>query len=129
MLFILLLIATVVYYFINNPINKTVKCNMDSDDSCKMYNHRDIQSKCSSMCIKQNPKYIFTGKHAQVNNEHVCECDYPDEKFTLDFTNINETPDILPDVVPSDVKFSDRNYLEKEQEKRYGSLIFGVSSK
>lgn len=124
MLFIVLLIAAVVYYFINNK-NKTVKCNIDSDDSCKMYNQRDIQSKCSSMCIEQNPNYIFTGKHTYVNNEHVCECDYPEEKFTLDFTNINENPDILPDVVPSDVKFSDRNYLEKEQEKRYGSLIFG----
>jgi hypothetical protein len=77
------------------------------------------------MCIEQNPKYIFTGKHTQVNNEHVCECDYPEEKFTLDFTNVSETPDILPDVVPSDVKFSDRNYLEKEQEKRYKGLIFG----
>jgi hypothetical protein len=125
MLFIVLLIAAVVYYFINNARNKTVKCNMDSDDSCKMYNQRDIQSKCSSMCIEQNPKYIFTGKHTQVNNEHVCECDYPEEKFTLDFTNVSETPDILPDVVPSDVKFSDRNYLEKEQEKRYKGLIFG----
>jgi|GWRWMinimDraft_12_1066020.scaffolds.fasta_scaffold18678_2 hypothetical protein len=129
MLFIVLLIAAVVYYFINNTSNYTVKCNIKSDYSCKMYNQRDIQSKCSSMCVAQNPNYIFTGKHTLVNNEHACECDYPKEKFTLDFTNVDENPDILPDVVPSDVKFSDRNYLEKEQEKRYGNLIFGVSSK
>lgn len=136
MLFIVLLIAAVGYYVIinqdnqdnqDNEDNKIVKCNIDSNISCKMYNQRDINSKCSSMCLGQNPKYIFTGKHKQVNNEHICECDYINEKFTLDFTNINENPDILPDVVPSDVKFSDRSYLEKEQEKRYGGLIFGVA--
>jgi hypothetical protein len=123
MLFILLLIAATVYYFINNNNkNKIVKCNIDSDDSCKMYNERDIRSKCSSMCIEQDKNYVFTGQYKKVNDDHVCECDYSKDKFT----NINENPDILPDAVPSDVKFSDRNYLEKEQEKRYGGLIFGI---
>jgi hypothetical protein len=133
MLFIILLIliATIVYYILNNVTNNErnsiVKCNNKLDDSCKMYNHRDINSKCSSMCLQQDSKYIFTGQHKQVNNKHICECDYRKEKFTLDFTNINENPDILPDIVPNDIKFSDRNYLEKEQEKRYNGLIFGVA--
>jgi hypothetical protein len=126
MLFILLLIATVVFYLKYNQHSKPiVKCNIDRDNSCKMYNHRDIQSKCESMCIKQNPQYNFTGQHKQVNNEHMCECSYLEEKFTLDFTNVNDNPDIIPDVIPTDAKFSDRNYLETEQEKRYKGLIFG----
>jgi hypothetical protein len=124
LLIVLLIAAAAVFYFFNES-NKTVKCNIDSDDSCKMYNQRDIQSKCESMCTEQNPKYIFTGQHKQVNNEHICECAYPKEKFTLDFTNVGDNPDIIPDVVPTDVKFSDRNYLEKEQENRYKGLIFG----
>lgn len=123
---IILLLAAVAFYFINNK-DKTVTCNIDADDSCKMYNQRDIQSKCSSMCTEKNSKYIFTGQHKQVNNEHVCECDYPAEKFTLDFTNVGENPDILPDVIPTDVKFSDRNYLEKQEENRFKDLIFGLS--
>ena len=124
---ILLVIATIAFYFYKNN-NKTVKCNIDSDGSCKMYNQRDIQSKCSSMCAEANPTYIFTGKHKQVENEHICECDYAEEKFTLDFTNVSENPDILPDIIPSDVKFSDRNYLEKTEEKRYRDLVFGAST-
>jgi hypothetical protein len=98
-----------------------VSCDEESDDLCKMYNQRDIQSKCSAMCIKNNPNHVFTGTHRKEGNKHVCECELPKENFTT----VNENPDILPDVVPSDVKFSDRNYLEKEQEKRFNKLIFG----
>lgn len=131
MLFILLLLVAIVFYFVYNSYkrnknDKIVRCNMNTDDSCKMYNQRDIRSKCSSMCIEQNARYIFTGNHKHVGNDHVCECDYPEEKFTLNFTNINNNPDILPDIVPNDIKVAGRKYVEKEQEKRYGGLIFGV---
>jgi hypothetical protein len=103
----------------------TAKCNQDEDDTCKMYNQRDIQSKCTSMCIKINPKYTFNGTHSMKGNEHICECNTSKEKFTLDFTNFGENPDILPDLVPDDSKFSNRDYLEQQEEKRYNSLIFG----
>lgn len=130
MLLLLLIIIVFIYYFkntiINGKVNEniTVSCN-ESDISCKMYNPRDIQSKCQSLCVQENPKYVFTGTHKQIDSKHTCECSYPIEKFTLDFTNVGEHPDILPDVVPSDMKFSDRNYLEKEEGKRYHDLIFG----
>ena len=125
MWFIILLLAAVAFYFLKN--NKTVRCNIDSDISCKMYSQQDIQTKCTSLCLEKNNKYVFTGTHRQEGKEHLCECDYP-EKFTLDFTNIGENPDILPDVIPTDVKFSDRNYLEKTEEKRYKDLIFGIAN-
>jgi hypothetical protein len=125
MWFILLILAAVAFY-LNKTTNRTVKCNVLTDNSCKMYNQRDIQSKCSSLCLEQNPKYVFTGTHSQVDNENICECNYP-EKFTLDFSNVTENPDILPDIIPNDIKFSDRNYLEKEQERRHHNLIFGLS--
>lgn len=122
---VILLILAFLYFFVFNKSSFTVKCNSDEDDTCKMYNQRDIQSKCTSMCIKLNPKYIFNGQYKKENNEHACGCIESPEQFTLDFTNVGDNPDILPDIVPDDSKFSNRNYLEKEEEKRYHSLIFG----
>lgn len=124
-MWIIILIAIVLYFFMNQTGKVTTKCNQDEDDTCKMYNQRDIQSKCSSMCVKLNPNYTFTGTYYKEDNEHVCECDTSTEKFTLDFTNFGENPDILPDIVPDDSKFSNRDYLEKEEENRYNKLIFG----
>lgn len=128
-LILLLIVIAYYYYFFNNPkpvvTSVTVRCNSESDDACKMYNQRDIQSKCTAMCIKENPKLIFNGKYVKENDDHVCGCEIPTEKFTLDFTNFGDNPDILPDVVPDDSKFSNRNYLEKTEEERYHSLIFG----
>lgn len=134
---LLILILTIVYFVFFNGKNKnlkhmskpiTVKCN-ESDVNCRMYNVRDIQSKCQSLCVQENHDYVFTGNHKQKDDEHICECNYPNiEKFTLDFTNVGENPDILPDIIPTDMKFSDRNYLEKVKEERYKDLIFGNSN-
>lgn len=121
----ILLILAFVYFFVFNKQSLTVKCNSDEDDTCKMYNQRDIQSKCNSMCSKLNPKYVFNGQYIKEDNEHICGCAKSPEQFTLDFTNVGENPDILPDIVPDDSKFSNRDYLEKEEEKRYNKLIFG----
>lgn len=122
---VILLILAFLYFFIFNKTSLTVKCNSDEDDTCKMYNQRDIQSKCTSMCAKVNPRYIFNGEYKKAENEHICGCEESPEQFTLDFTNFGENPDILPDVVPDDSKFSNRDYLEKEEENRYHKLIFG----
>jgi hypothetical protein len=126
---LVLIVFGLVYYFLiyknSDLTKKTVSCNSDIDVSCKMYNSRDIKSKCSSMCSKENPKYIFTGEYNKKYNEHTCGCEIPKEQFTLDYTDAHETPDILPDTVPDDSKFSNRDYLEKEQENRYNKLIFG----
>lgn len=122
---VILLIIAFMYFFMFNQTTVTVRCNSDEDDTCKMYNQRDIQSKCTSMCTKLNPRYIFNGQYTKENNEHVCECKESPEQFTLDFTNFGENPDLLPDVVPDDSKFSNRDYLENEEEKRYNKLIFG----
>jgi len=124
-MWVILLIVIGLYFFMNQKSVVTAKCNQDEDDTCKMYNQRDIQSKCTSMCIKINPKYTFNGTHSMKGNEHICECNTSKEKFTLDFTNFGENPDILPDLVPDDSKFSNRDYLEQQEEKRYNSLIFG----
>lgn len=121
---VILLVLAVLYFFIFNT-SRTVKCNSDEDDSCKMYNQRDIMTKCTSMCTKLNPKYIFNGQYKAEGNEHICGCEQSPEKFTLDFTKVGENPDILPDIIPDDSKFSNRDYLEKEEERRYNSLIFG----
>lgn len=118
---IILLLAALAFYFIN--IKKTVSCNIKSDIACKMYNTRDIQTKCNSMCSELNPNYIFTGQHRQEDDTHICECDYPIESFTSDFTTYGEHPDILPDIIPTDI--SNRNQLENNKQQRYKSLIFG----
>ena len=120
----ILLILAFLYFFVFKT-SFTVKCNSDSDDTCKMYNQRDIQSKCTSMCTKLNPKYVFNGQYKKEDKDHICGCIESPEQFTLDFTNVGDNPDILPDIVPDDSKFSNRDYLEKEEEKRYNKLIFG----
>jgi hypothetical protein len=122
---VILIALAFLYFFVFNTSSITVKCNSDEQDACKMYNQRDIQTKCTSMCNKLNPKYIFNGQYTKNDNEHICGCSESPEQFTLDFTNVGENPDILPDIVPDDSKFSNRDYLEKTEEKRYHSLIFG----
>lgn len=128
-MWLILLLIVIAYYYFNRekplPTSFTVRCNSESDDSCKMYNQRDVQSKCEAMCIKENPLSRFSGEYSKQGNDHVCECELPKEKFTLDFTNFGEHPDVLPDIVPDDSKFSNRDYLEKTEEARYHNLIFG----
>lgn len=123
LLIIILLVILILFLFL---YKKTVlkRCKK-SDIECIMYNHRDINSKCTRLCQEYDSNLIFTGNLQQDDDEYICECNYAKEPFTLDFTNVGENPDILPDVVPDDMKFSDRNYAESVQEKRYNSLIFG----
>lgn len=129
MLFLIILLALIYYFVIYKKSSvvqdNTVSCDEESDDLCKMYNQRDIQTKCSAMCTKKSPKHIFAGKYKKEGSEHVCECELSQEKFTLDFSNFGENPDVIPDTIPDDSKFSNRNYLEQEQEKRFNKLIFG----
>ena len=123
MLLVIIIFITILIIFLYNK--KIIKrCRKDNAE-CNMYNHRDITSKCNRLCKEENPNLIFTGNLQENSDEYICECDYSTEPFTLDFTNVGENPDILPDVIPDDTKFSDRNYLENVQQKRYNSLIFG----
>jgi hypothetical protein len=128
---ILTLLAFYIIYIItkknNNNIIYTVSCN-EEDISCKMYNHRDITSKCTAMCHIKFPDSDFNDNHTFKDNIHACECvpktDKTDnvEKFVpmKDF----DTP-ILGEHVGTDVLFSDRNYTEKQNHDRFSSLIFG----
>jgi len=110
---------------LNNPNKETknisVSCNDETSIDCKMYNHRDIQTKCSALCKKKDQQYIFSGKYMKKKNVHMCECELEGEAFV----NTNEHPDILPDVIPDDSRFSNRDYSEQENAKRYNKLIFG----
>ncbi len=125
MLYLIIIAAFVYFFLIKSDINPVkdmkVSCNMSEDDSCKMYNQRDIQSKCQFLCVQKNKDYIFNGNSLKKGDIQICECIEAPEKFT-DFGN---NPDILPDKVPNDEAFSDRNFVEKTQEDRFHKLIFG----
>lgn len=101
-------------------------CDESKDISCRMYNHRDINSKCTSLCQSrpQGP-LLFNGNHTAVGGIHTCECAPIIEHFTLDFSNINTNIQTLQDPLPSDAKYNDRNVLEQHQQDRLKNLIFG----
>ena len=114
---ILLAIAAYFYYTSSKKPNVfVVSCNSNEDDGCKMYNSRDINSKCETLCLKKNENAIFTGEYIKDNDNHHCECKI---KSNEEFTQFGNNPDILPDKVPTDAAFSDRSYTEKMQEDRY----------
>lgn len=133
MMLLILITIGLLYYFLiykNNNIKQsqttTVSCNSETDIYCKMYNLRDIQSKCERMCMTQDEKYVFSGEFNQKDNENICGCEIPIKNTpTEEFTNLDENVDILPDIIPDDSKFSNRDFLEKEQENRFNKLIFG----
>lgn len=103
-----------------------LKCDESKDVSCKMYNHRDINSKCTSLCQSrpQGP-LLFNGNHTAVGGIHTCECAPAVEHFTLDFSNITTNIQPLQDPLPTDAKYNDRNVLEQHQQDRLKNLIFG----
>ena len=125
---ILVILLIIVGYFILQNFQKpyTISCDASSDISCKMYSIRDIQSKCSAMCVKLSPNYVYDGKHTVKDDIHECECTpSKTEHFELDFTKINEDTHILPNDIPNDESFSNRNVLDKHKEDRLHKLIFG----
>lgn len=122
-MWILILLAIGVYFYISRKSDVfTVSCNSTEDDGCKMYNTRDINSKCQSLCVEKNKNSKFTGLYLKDNNIHNCECKIHEAES---FIPVGEHPDILPDEVPTDAAFSDRSYTEQMQEDRYKKLQFG----
>ena len=117
MWYLIIILAIIYYYFKSNTI--IITCNADENDRCKMYNQRDVQTKCESLCAEKDKQYKFSGKYFKTDNVHNCEC-----KIEL-FTQVGNNPDILPEPIPTDEAFSDRNYVEKMQEDRFKKLIFG----
>lgn len=120
---ILILLAIILLYFVftpksNNVTKETVTCNENLDDSCKMYNARDVNSKCTSMCILKYQQ-SFNGNHTVTDKIHTCDC-------TLEhFTQIESPDSFLPSVIPDDKLFSNRDYVQNQEESRYNKLIFG----
>lgn len=121
---ILILLAIILLYFIfesksNNSVPKeTVACDENLDNSCKMYNTRDVNSKCTSMCILKYQQ-SFNGNHTVSDKIHTCDC-------TLEsFTQIESPDSFLPSVIPDDKLFSNRDYVQNQEESRYNKLIFG----
>ena len=119
---ILLAIAAYFYYTSQKSDIFIASCNSSEDDGCKMYNARDINSKCQALCLEKDTNSEFTGEYVKDKDNHHCECKIkPKESFT----QVGNNQDILPDKVPTDAAFSDRGYTEKTQEDRYKKLQFG----
>lgn len=97
-----------------------VSCDEKLQNSCMMYNFRDINSKCTSMCMLKY-KSSFSGNHIKKNSVNICECNTNLEQFS----DIKANDVILPQIVPDDKSFSDRNYVQNQEENRYNKLIFG----
>jgi hypothetical protein len=112
LIIIILIIILSILYKNKNKNERILKICRKDDLQCRMYNHRDINTKCTRLCKEENLKFNFTGNLQENNNEYICECVYIQEPFTLDFTNVGQNPDILPDTIPDDTKLLDRNYLE-----------------
>ena len=87
---ILLAIAAYFYYTSSKKPNVfVVSCNSNEDDGCKMYNSRDINSKCETLCLKKNENAIFTGEYIKDNDNHHCECKIKSNEEVLCFPSNN----------------------------------------
>lgn len=89
----------------------TASCNEIDDNSCTLYNHIDIKSKCDSLCNAKNG--TFNEHHTFKEHTHTCECTPKTEKFE----------NILPKTIPIDD--SNRNITDQLYQNRLKSLIFG----
>jgi len=122
MLFIIILIIIGYFIYQSQTQHSFVSCDSSSEVSCKMYSIRDKQTKCSSMCVQENPKYIYTGNHTEKDGIHTCECALSKvEKFS----KIDEDTHILSKDIPNDALFGNRDYVEKHEKDRLHNLIFG----
>jgi len=90
---IYLVFALVVYYFLKDSLDgvegfdsgkgTTMKVmSVEKCKDCKIWNHRDAETKCSALC-KKNNKGIYTGVWSYgtsgVGNSAMCECKYEQE--------------------------------------------------
>lgn len=122
-LLLLFIIVSILFYSVYIP-DRFVSCDEKLEQSCKMYNTRDINSKCTGMCMsKYNTQ--FSGHHIKKDNIHTCECGNDvSEKFTESEQTLYDV-EILPEIIPDDKKFSNRDYVQNQEENRYNKLIFG----
>ena len=97
---ILILISLYIIYNIYNTIKpKTIAyCKVsNSNPSCKMYNSRDINTKCSAMCVLEHPESSYNGKYELKGDIHICECKTKNKEklqilinmLSIDFLSIN----------------------------------------
>lgn len=113
--FFLLLLSIVILFYFFHPrdktklqFNNTVSCNINTP-SCKMYNNRDIVSKCSSMCKLTGSMY--NNIHTFKDNIHTCGCEILEtEHFTQEH---------------NDDDHDDRDSIEQQRYNKLNSLIFG----
>jgi len=91
-----------------------------------MYNHKDISTTCTALCKLKNDKSLFTNEYSKKNGIYSCECvnDIID-KNVEHLSNIKDIVPILPQEIPTDILYSDRNYVEQQNESRLKKLIFG----
>ena len=121
---LLIILSIILIYFIFKSNTETKKssmlvmCDENIDDKCKMYNSRDINSKCTSMCILKY-QTSFNGNHIVKDKNHTCECNLEN------YSNIDSDTSFLPSTIPDDKLFSNRNYVQSQEESRYNKLIFG----
>ena len=104
----------------------TSKCNANTDVSCNLYNHRDIKSKCNSLCANNHKGTIYNDNHTfnKETGDHTCECITP-EHFTTDFSLVSNLGDKILDTKILEDE-TDRNTRDQQFEKRYKDLVFGV---
>jgi hypothetical protein len=96
-----------------------------------MYNHTDIYSKCSALCKAKNinSQFKLGNVHSQMYNIHSCECTLSSEssKESSKETNKQSIKEQFGNNNNNDnnINYSDRNYIEQQNESRLKKLIFG----
>lgn len=134
-----------------NPNNKIAQCNSKNDIPCRIWNVRDAESKCDSLCNKQYPGSNFTGNYTTefstpdyiFNTDVIAKCECNLDDVTNNVTNVStekmenlmNTKDTkTKDTKTTDTKTKDaqtsqskltRDQIEIEKNKIYNRLIFG----
>lgn len=127
LLFILILIKLLEFITSRSKQTiSTVSCDSKKDMLCKMYNHKDISTTCTALCKLKDDKSSFTNKYSKKNGIYSCECTNKIiDKNVEHLSNIKDIVPILPQEIPTDILYSDRNYVEQQNESRLKKLIFG----
>ncbi len=123
LLFTITLIILLCILLSKNNNTFIVSCNSKTDNLCKMYNHKDISSTCSALCKSKVDNALFINEYSKKNNIYSCTCSTIQHVEHL--SNIKDITNILPQEIPTDVLYSDRNYVEQQNESRLKKLIFG----